>query len=283
MSDARLRELERRWLESGSLEDQAAWLNARVAAGELARERLELAARCGHEGALQALSGPWRNRATRFHAELRRAAEQLLDPRREQFASGCALLAAALSDGGWATQVLLNLDVRLERLRRDLLEAQTMRDAATLPLAELLAAARREADELETGGWALGPEHVLLAALRSEVDAAGEVLREHGLAHDDTREELRELLDPGRDARSAAEGRFASLRLEPGLLDPILGDGEPPETPKARLAAGSRQVVAARARYSDFRNCSIEKCSPGQSVEPLRTALCATTRERGIP
>lgn len=37
MSDARLRELERRWRESGSVEDEEAWLIARCRAGEILR------------------------------------------------------------------------------------------------------------------------------------------------------------------------------------------------------------------------------------------------------
>ena len=47
MSDNKLRELERRWKETGSVEDEAAYLLERVRAGELTQERLELAAYCG--------------------------------------------------------------------------------------------------------------------------------------------------------------------------------------------------------------------------------------------
>ena len=55
MSDQRLRELERRWRETGSVEDEAAYLRERVRVGDLTQERLELAAHCGHEGARRAL------------------------------------------------------------------------------------------------------------------------------------------------------------------------------------------------------------------------------------
>jgi hypothetical protein len=48
MSDQRLRELERRWRETGSVEDEAAYLLERVRTGSLDREMLELAAYCGH-------------------------------------------------------------------------------------------------------------------------------------------------------------------------------------------------------------------------------------------
>ncbi len=50
MTDRALRELERR-ARGGTREDEAAWLAARVRAGDLPRERVELAAWCGHEGA----------------------------------------------------------------------------------------------------------------------------------------------------------------------------------------------------------------------------------------
>jgi len=54
VSDARLRELERRWKETGSVDDEASYLLERVRVGDLTRERLELAAYCGHQGARRA-------------------------------------------------------------------------------------------------------------------------------------------------------------------------------------------------------------------------------------
>ena len=54
MSDQKLRELERRWKETGSPDDEAAYLLERVRVGNLTQERLELAAYCGHEGARRA-------------------------------------------------------------------------------------------------------------------------------------------------------------------------------------------------------------------------------------
>lgn len=50
MTDSHLRDLERRFRASGSVEDEAAWLRARVQAGELSQERLELASALGHRG-----------------------------------------------------------------------------------------------------------------------------------------------------------------------------------------------------------------------------------------
>lgn len=55
MSDERLRELERRWKETGAVKDEAAFLLERVRAGQLPQERLELAARLGVQAANTAL------------------------------------------------------------------------------------------------------------------------------------------------------------------------------------------------------------------------------------
>ena len=61
MSDDRLRELERRFSESGSVDDEAAYLSELVRVGDLPREQLELASYCGHPAARQALGeGPWK-------------------------------------------------------------------------------------------------------------------------------------------------------------------------------------------------------------------------------
>ncbi len=55
MADLGLRELERRWQASGSPDDEARWLVARVRRGELDLGRVELAACCDHLAAAQAL------------------------------------------------------------------------------------------------------------------------------------------------------------------------------------------------------------------------------------
>lgn len=52
MVDASLRELERRFRVTGRIEDEVAWLLARVRAGSLEPSRLELAAYCGHAASL---------------------------------------------------------------------------------------------------------------------------------------------------------------------------------------------------------------------------------------
>ena len=55
MSDERLRELERRWQETGAVEDKAAYLRARLRADDLERKRLELAAYLGDAAARDVL------------------------------------------------------------------------------------------------------------------------------------------------------------------------------------------------------------------------------------
>lgn len=50
MTDLSLRELERRFRESASVEDEVAWLRARLAAGKLDAHQVELAAFLGHPG-----------------------------------------------------------------------------------------------------------------------------------------------------------------------------------------------------------------------------------------
>lgn len=58
MSDQKLRELERRWKESESVEDEAVYLRERVRVGGLTQDRLELAASCGHPAARRAMCLP---------------------------------------------------------------------------------------------------------------------------------------------------------------------------------------------------------------------------------
>ncbi|MBX3471257.1 MAG: hypothetical protein KF878_30690 [Planctomycetes bacterium] len=81
MSDTRLRELERLWKETGSSDDEAAYLLERVRVGDLTQERLELAAYSGHEGALLCVNVappedlvPWLRGLTAPNLVLERAA-----------------------------------------------------------------------------------------------------------------------------------------------------------------------------------------------------------------
>lgn len=48
MSDTVLRDLERRWRQTRSVDDEAAYLLGRVRAGAVSQQRLDLAAYCGH-------------------------------------------------------------------------------------------------------------------------------------------------------------------------------------------------------------------------------------------
>ncbi len=56
--DASLQALERRWRQTGALEDEARWLQGRLRAGALGRERVVFAADLGHAAAQVALDRP---------------------------------------------------------------------------------------------------------------------------------------------------------------------------------------------------------------------------------
>jgi hypothetical protein len=66
MSDEKLRQLERRWRETGSEADEAAWLRERARTGNLEPERLGLAAYLGHEPARVAVPEALRGFARRL-------------------------------------------------------------------------------------------------------------------------------------------------------------------------------------------------------------------------
>ncbi len=58
VSDSRIRTLERAWRKSGAEADEIAYLRARIEAGGLEAERVELAAALGHSPAVEAQSEP---------------------------------------------------------------------------------------------------------------------------------------------------------------------------------------------------------------------------------
>lgn len=58
MSDEGIRELERRWRETQSPEDEAAWLRQRLRTGDLTEDRLRLAAYCQHPAAVLLVPQP---------------------------------------------------------------------------------------------------------------------------------------------------------------------------------------------------------------------------------
>ena len=85
MSDERLRELERRWKETGATQDEAAWLVALVRAAHLEIGRVRLAAYFGHEAAVAAGVELWQVKRGKRHRGLTdwiRGVERAdLDPR----------------------------------------------------------------------------------------------------------------------------------------------------------------------------------------------------------
>lgn len=73
VTDGRLREAERRWRQSGSIDDEAAFLRERVRTGALPPTRLEVAAACGHPAAARALPAPTRGLFGRAFDQVREA------------------------------------------------------------------------------------------------------------------------------------------------------------------------------------------------------------------
>lgn len=73
MSDARLRDCERRWRETGSVEDEATYLGERVRCGLISQDELDLAAIAGHPAAARGARAFTRpdpeHRGSRPHAE----------------------------------------------------------------------------------------------------------------------------------------------------------------------------------------------------------------------
>jgi hypothetical protein len=63
MSDERLREAERKWRETGAVEDEARYLLERVRVGDLTQERLEY---CGHPAAISCSGAPRTKHAESF-------------------------------------------------------------------------------------------------------------------------------------------------------------------------------------------------------------------------
>lgn len=111
MSDERLRQLERRWRETGAAGDEAAYLRERVRVGELPRERLELAAYCGHEAASGAtgVCGPrdleqWVAGLSRW--DMQTAMRAALAAARFAYPVWSRGLSSGMRDGEWVTEAL---------------------------------------------------------------------------------------------------------------------------------------------------------------------------------
>lgn len=150
MSDERLRELERRWKETGSTEDEAAYLRERLRVGDLPLDRVELAAEAAYPAALLVVGRP---------AESQLAPEQvtqLLERVVEQTSDECLLrLWAADCAERWLTHFEARHpddDAAREAIRRardfaqGRLSAGAMREAGL----RVFAVAQRDAREMAT-------------------------------------------------------------------------------------------------------------------------------------
>ena len=168
MSDDALRELERRYKQTGALEDEVAWLSARLRAGQLSLLSLRLSAFAGRPGPAQVVGSellPAGRPTPELQAALRRFAEasgvvqhHLFEPPGEpddREAHQLVALLTAQAFGGERAGYLLGSRVsldelfgeRVDRARRCLLFPSP---AGLLPAAE--AAASRRAGS----GWGSG-------------------------------------------------------------------------------------------------------------------------------
>lgn len=166
MSDERLRELERRWRQSGQLSDQVAYLAERVRCGELARERLDLAAWLEDPSALSARKELGGDEALGSAAALRSLGEERSQTARRE-------LRVALAR--WSPPILLRviLVAWLERVAdepahewddvfgRVRATLQTLHDCLDAPWplpTETLAALEAAEDQADKAGWGDHPE-----------------------------------------------------------------------------------------------------------------------------
>jgi hypothetical protein len=169
VGDTKLRELERRWRETAAVDDEAAYLQERVRMGDLARERLELAAYCSHEGARMALPGyePARTRLERWAVGLRRWGR----PVATRGAIAAARMAVDAVRDVWTDQ---RIELVLLRAEEWLLvpcdhAAQAVREAALESAEAVVEAPLGAAREAASAGMAVaheiwhadgGPRHV---------------------------------------------------------------------------------------------------------------------------
>ena len=185
MTDPETRGLEARWRETGHVEDEAAWLQARVRAGELEASRLEIAAALGHPAALAAL-GPGEAERLGAGARLRRLF--FAPPAETAWRAGLeARVRVAVALARAAFQVAPNRDLELRAAVEGALGA-TERwilcrcerhsgeagDAAA-HLAELLVNAL-EAEGEETTQWASAAFLAVCSVLQPEAALASDCL-----------------------------------------------------------------------------------------------------------
>lgn len=197
MSDQRLRDLERRWKETGSPNDQAAYLMERARCGdEYSLHLLETAAFGGSEIARAAL-GRTPTRAPGFNSQAEAAVDYAT---RESAREGGRrfdlhlLIGALCRPDSFACYVLAELGLSAEDVvgdAQDLLEMDTdLRTRATQSSDLLLLAHDERNSHLAP---LTGTEHILLAILLRGCGDAAEILAKRGLVYWDTREALRDL------------------------------------------------------------------------------------------
>ncbi len=199
MTDGRLRDLERRWRETRSERDEAAYLLELARAGDaFGLALLETAAFAGSPIARDAL-GRTPPRPTGFTARASDAIDQALRETNASAGRGfdLHLLVGLLgAPDAFAGQVLATLGDSPERVVADARgalerEERWPSDHALAAPTRLLVLAHDERGSRSS--LLTGTEHLLLAMLLLGEGAAAEVLTAHGLVYWDTRETIHEL------------------------------------------------------------------------------------------
>lgn len=195
MSDRDLRASQRRLEAAPDVASAAQHLLQQLRHGRVERARVELAALVGDAAAREALGDVPAAPAIVDGVYARAFGRTLALERPTEV----DLLVEALQEESMARTLLASLEVDVARILR---EARRHLDASDMPMLRRLFRPNalrdlglRSLDERDALGHdRVGPEHLLLALLRSGTGLACEVLTSQGLAYDDTREQLRDLV-----------------------------------------------------------------------------------------
>lgn len=203
MSDTRIRELERRWRETGSDDDEAGYLLARARAGDdFSRELLETAAFAGSTVALSTL-GRAPARAAGFTARASTAIDHALHELRT---TGDArfdlhLLAGSIAaPDSIACSVLADLGLTPSEIASAVRQALASESKGTSHLPRVQPTLLPVLAHEERGRQATPPtgtQHLLLALLMHGRGEAADLLASKGLVYWDTRQAAIDLLAAG--------------------------------------------------------------------------------------
>lgn len=202
MADERWRALERRWQQTGAVEDEAALIAERLRAGDLAEERGRLLAWLGHEAAVLAVGPAFDERELADASTKRRA--------QHAFWSGLADFGTEVA----ARSVLAHARWR-RRCINDALKAPGSDPGRTAPAAQLMSWGRVLSQCIDSGvSWVLAPTPDALEVLARDVeraDALGHPWWPGSVARDEVVAAFREVAEAVVALSAVAQGRPADL------------------------------------------------------------------------